>query len=176
MTLIKTDTFEITFPDDYSCWFEAAPDLVTDTIFFATKFGAQGMVELLVSQSAGDLMDFCEQAVVNETNTVSGYTDMLDEEYPDEMVTIFTNETGDHAYRHFFGTQGQFAVHIILMSGFTEHEHEEARQIIESCNITVAATTSANLERVDFTFPGDQAVDKIGDRRYTLLSGAPQIV
>jgi len=165
---METDVFTCEIPEEYNCWFESDSELLTNAIFFSNRFGLQGLFEVLSSQNAADLPFMCEAAFEAEINALSGYVDDLDEEFPHEMVTLFTDEAGEHAYRHFLGFHGEFAAHLILTSGFSETDHLYARKLVESFQFKSEIKAGKNLERMNFRVSENLQIDKIGSSRYML--------
>jgi hypothetical protein len=165
---LETNVFNCEIPVEYDCWFESDSDLITNAVFFSNRYGLQGLFEVLSSQNAAELPFLCEEAFEAEIVSLSGYVDDLDDEFPNEMVTLFTDESGEHAYRHFLAFHGEFAAHLILTSGFLEPDHLEARKLVESFQFDSQIKAGKNLERVNFKVSESLQIDKIGSSRYIL--------
>ena len=170
MVTLYTSFFRLDVPEYWSCWIEvdSKDELTANSIFFSNNEGLQASLEVLAGSDAESLPFQCEQSVVAEIDSLAGYIDDYDENFPNEIVGIYNDEANSHAHRHFFRFIGNLAVHGVLVSSYIEDDFEIMRKLLESFDVFKTPNFGLGVTRMKFSLLDVSKFDSVGNNRYVL--------
>jgi len=166
MTL-RTNFFTLEGVGDYQISF--TPDSgdvpTTSTIYLSLRNGYLASIDACKGTVANGSYGFLRDAIIQQSVSVGGYIENLDENFPNDIVEGIKGDSGEDRFRHHMFKFGEncITIHLTLLLNYNEHDVNVMRKILNNLNFNYSEEIPGEMgDYLQITVDPNHNLSKIG--------------
>jgi len=135
MTL-RTNFFTLEGVGDYQISFtpDSADVPTTSTIYFSRRNGFLASIDLCKGTVANGVYGYLKDAIIQQSVSVGGYVENLDENFPNDIVEGIKSESDENQFRHHMFKFGEncLTIHLTLLLNYNDYDVDIMRKLLSN--------------------------------------------